>query len=699
MQGLHLYEFGDFQLDAAERCLLRAGEPVALTPKAFDTLLLLVSRSGHIVEKDELLKEVWPDAFVEEATVAQNIFTLRKALGQGPNGNRFIETVPKRGYRFVASVREVREGDDVLVLEKHTRTEIVTEEESSEDAAAGQGQAGLAQRAATTPNGWHAPSTDEEAATDAVGPNAPEAGVALAKPQTARADFGVKPQRKLRPYLLAGLALLVMTSLGFSFWQWRRTRQREAASLVKSIAVLPFKPLDADSGNELLGLGMADAIIIRLSKFQRLPVLPTSAIIKYTGRDNDPWALGQALGVDAVLNGTVQRSGDRVRVTVQLISLSDGRTLWSDKFDEQFTSIFAVQDSISERVAQALALQLTGDQRKQLAKRYTDNTEAYQAYVMGLYFYNKRTKEGMEKAAEYFEQAIARDQNYALAYALLADTYYLNAYYRFSSMPHREMVLKAKAAATRALELDETLAEAHTAMATILSDIGEDIGASEREHKRAIELNPNYAMAHLRYGWFLFGKNEVDEAIREMRRAQELDPLSTTTNGALAGALLFSREWDESIKYSKRALEIEPNNFVSHLNLGDAYEGKGMYDQSIAEYQRAREIHSASWDPIASLGHVYALAGRRADAEKMLMMMQELAKKDKRALYGVAAIYTALGDKGKAFEWLEKALEAKAAMPRNLRYDPDIDVLRADPRFKELLQRHGLLYEVTGTSK
>ncbi|HEX8773911.1 MAG TPA: winged helix-turn-helix domain-containing protein [Pyrinomonadaceae bacterium] len=696
MQALHLYEFGEFRLDAAERCLLRAGEPVALTPKAFDTLLLLVSRSGHIVEKDELLKEVWPDAFVEEATVAQNIFTLRKALGQGQSGNRFIETVPKRGYRFVASVREVREGDAVLVLEKRTRTEIVTEEESV-DAASGNGQSmTLSQRAMAGPNGWHEVIDHQNAAADSVEPTKHETA-ALARPEASSADFGVKPRPGLRPYLLFGLGLVIVASVALSFWQWRRAKQRETALMVKSIAVLPFKPLDADSGNELLGLGMADAIIIRLSKFQRLPVLPTSAIIKYTGRDNDPWALGQALGVDAVLNGTVQRSGDRVRVTVQLISLNNGKTLWSDKFDEQFTSIFAVQDSISERVAQALALQLTGDQRKQLAKRYTENTEAYQAYVMGLYFYNKRTKEGMEKAAEYFQQAIARDQNYALAYALLADTYYLSAYYSFTAVPPREMIGKAKAAATRALELDETLAEAHTAMATILSDIGEDMAASEREHKRALELNPNYAMGHLRYGWFLFSRDHLDVAIQEMRRAQELDPLSTTTNGALAGALIFAREWDESMKYSKRALEIEPNNFISHLNLGDAYEGKEMYDQAIAEYQKAREIHSASWDPLASLGHVYARAGRRAEAEKMLATLQELAKKDSRALYGVAAIYGALGDKDKAFEWLEKGLEARAVRPRDLRYDPDLDILKGDPRFNELLRRFGLLYEVTGT--
>ncbi|HEX8144886.1 MAG TPA: winged helix-turn-helix domain-containing protein [Pyrinomonadaceae bacterium] len=691
MQAVHLYEFGEFQLDATERCLLRAGEPVALTPKAFDTLLLLVSRSGHIVEKDELLKEVWPDAFVEEATVAQNIFTLRKALGQAQNGHRFIETVPKRGYRFVAGVREVRDSDSVLVVEKHTRTEIVTEEEEVE-AASGNGASRPSRGAGAGANGWATVFSNQGAAANAVEPTAttPEA-LALAKPEAAGMPQTVtKRPRSLRLYLPLGLALLIGAALAIYFWQSRNAKQRETNLVVKSIAVLPFKALDADSGNELLGLGMADAIIIRLSKFQRLPVLPTSAIIKYTGRDNDPWALGQALGVDAVLNGTVQRSGDRVRVTVQLISLNTAKTLWSDKFDEQFTSIFAVQDSISERVAQALALQLTGEQRKQLAKRYTGNTEAYQDYVMGLYFYNKRTKDGLEKAVEYFRRAIEKDQNYALAHALLADTYYLLVYYRYAAPRNSEISAKAKAAAIRALELDDTLAEAHTAMATILSDVDRDRAGAEREHKRAIELNPNYAIAHLRYAWFLSVNGPMDEVVREMRRAQELDPLSPTTNGALAGALLLARQYDESIKYSQRALELDPESFINLLTLGDAYRMKRMFDQAIVEYQKALELNIDNMEPLSGLALAYAQSGRKAEAEKVLAKLQEMAGNGSDVFYSIALIYGALGDKARAFEWLEKAIVSRAMPSRSLRFDPDLDVLKAEPGFDELLKRHNV---------
>jgi TolB-like protein/Flp pilus assembly protein TadD len=495
-----------------------------------------------------------------------------------------------------------------------------------------------------------------------------------------------------RQLAVALLLLVVVATAAIFIWRARKNRQRGTELAVKSIAVLPFKSLEAESGsgNGMLGLGMADAIIIRLSKFQQLPVLPTSAITKYTGRDNDPLALGHALGVDAVLDGTVQRAGDRIRVTVQLIDIDNGKTLWSDKFDEQFTGIFAVQDSISERVARALALQLTKDQRQQLAKRYTGNTEAYQAYITGLYFYNKRTKDGLEKAVDYFQQAIDKDANYALAYALLADSYYLIVYYRFAGHSSRELSVKAKAAATHALELDETVAEAHTAMATILSDFEGDIRGAEREHKRAIELNPNYAIGHLRYAWFLSFNGPMEDVVREMRRAQELDPLSPTTNGALGGALLMTRQYDESIKYCLKGLELEPEGFINLTNLGEAYRLKGMYDQSIAAYQRALEVNPNIRDPLAGLALAYAMMGRKAEAEKTLAKLLEIAREEKSVFYHIALIYGALNDKDKAFEWLEKAVDARAVPVRSLRSDTDLDVLRADPRYADLLKRHAM---------
>jgi DNA-binding winged helix-turn-helix (wHTH) protein/TolB-like protein len=345
----HLYEFDNFCVDVAERALLCNGRPLQLTPKAFDTLLVLVTRSGHLVEKDELLKEVWPDTFVEEATLAQNISTLRKVLSQEGNGDQYIETVPKRGYRFVSSVRVTQAQGQELIFQQQTSSHIIIEEEESRD-----------DDSTSAVNGAKAPINKTE--------SLPAAAL---------------PVRRVELKLLLVIALLPAFAGGLYLWK-TNSKPVAAVSQINSIAVLPFRPLGADSNDELLGLGMADATIIKLSNFHQLSVLPTSAVFKFTGHENDALAAGHELGVDAVLNGTVQRLGERVRVTVQLIRLRDGKLLWSEIFDEHYTNIFAIQDSISEQVANALALQITGDKEKQITKRYTDNAEAYQAYLMGI---------------------------------------------------------------------------------------------------------------------------------------------------------------------------------------------------------------------------------------------------------------------------------------------------------------------------
>jgi DNA-binding winged helix-turn-helix (wHTH) protein/TolB-like protein/Tfp pilus assembly protein PilF len=667
-RSTHLYEFGPFQLDVAERLFLKDAEPVALTPKAFEMLVVLVERSGHLVEKDELLKEVWRDQFVEESNLSQNIYLLRKALGDGANEHQYIETVPRRGYRFVADVREVRaaaRGDEMdetdIVLEKRTSARILIEEEGS----------------------------DEEG-SDAAGGIRERDVPALHAPASAA-------RRRLSRTSLALLILCVCAIAASLLYFWTMKAASPAAGktpLAGSIAVLPFKPLGAESGDELLGLGMADATIIKLSNLQQLPVLPTSAIFKYTGREHDPVASGRELGVETVLDGTVQHSDDRVRVTVQLISLRENRTLWSGKFDEQFTNIFAVQDSISEQVAQALALQLTADERKHLSKRYTENTEAYQSYLMGLYFWNKRTKDGLHKAIEYFQQAIARDASYALAYAGLADAYHLSVYYGYETSSPAEVYRKAQAAATRALALDDTLAEAHTAMAMIQANYERDAAASEKSLKRAISLNPGYATAHQRYAWVLLAGGRADEAIQEMRRALSFDPVSLTINAALGSMFNFARRYDEAIQQLQRTLLMDPNFSLARYNLGLAFEHKGMYEEAIAEFKRAGELDPDTTDALEALGYVYAVTGRRTEARKVLAELQEMMQRREVSRYNLALIYAALGEKDRAFEWLERAAADKSLQTIYLRFDPQLDILKADPRFKDFLRRHDLSYLV-----
>jgi DNA-binding winged helix-turn-helix (wHTH) protein/tetratricopeptide (TPR) repeat protein len=658
-QSKHLYEFGPFRLDVTERLFLKDDSPVALTPKAFEMLVVLVERSGHLVEKDELLKEVWRDQFVEESNLSQNIYLLRKALGEGPNEHQYIETVPRRGYRFVADVKEVRaaEGDGVddadIVLEKRTRARILIEEESNEEESAG---------------------------SEAQVKNRP-ALVGLAS---------VASRRNLTRRLLLALIILAFCAGAMLLYLWmsKARKPSEKGRLPGAIAVLPFKPLGAESSDEMLGLGMADATISKLSNLQQMPVLPTSAIFKYTGRDQDPVAAGQELGVETVLDGTVQHAADRVRVTVQLISLREGRTLWSGKFDEQFTNIFAVQDSISEQVAQALALQLTPDAKRQLSKRYTENTEAYQSYLMGIYFWNKRTKDGLNRAISYFQQAIDRDSNYALAYAGLADSYHLIVYYGYETSSPEEVYKKAQAAATRALALDETLAEAHTAMAMIQANYEHDTAASEQSLKRALALNPSYATAHQRYAWVLLASGRLDEAIQEMRRALDLDPVSLTINAALGSMFNFARRYDEAIEQLQRTVAMDPNFSLARYNLGLAYEHKGMYEEAIAEFQRARALDPDTTDATEGLGYVYAVTGRKAEARKVLAELQETARRKEVSRYNIALIYAALGQNDQAFEWLEKAAADHSLQTIYLRFDPQLDILKTDPRFKDFLRRH-----------
>src|SRR5258706_2703572 len=357
----HLYEFGPFRLDATERLLLRAEEVVPLTPKVFDLLLALVENGGHVLSKDELLQRVWPDSFVEEANLSRNIFTLRKALGEDTDEQRYIETVPRRGYRFVASVMSWPKESDDLVVAERARSRIMIEQEE----------------------------------------------------ETGRTETIVVSRRRLGALTLA--ACVAVSGLGLVAYWWLAGRTRlEAARLGKgSISVLPFKPLVAESRDEALEMGMAETLITSLSNLREMSVRPTSAVRQYTELQQDAVAAGRELQVESVLDASIQKSGDRLRVVARLVRIKDGATLWSDKFDEKFTDIFAIQDRLSERMTAALAVRLTGEERKLLAKRYTENSEAYQLYLKGRYFWSKFTNEGLKKSIGFFEQAIEKDPGYA----------------------------------------------------------------------------------------------------------------------------------------------------------------------------------------------------------------------------------------------------------------------------------------------
>ena len=455
---------------------------------------------------------------------------------------------------------------------------------------------------------------------------------------------------------------------------------------VRSIAVLPFEPLGQDMNDELLGLGMADAVIGRMSSLKQLVVLPTSAVSKYKGPANDPLAAGRALGVDAILSGTVQRSGEHVRATVQLVNVRNGHTVWSEKFDQTFTDIFGIQDSISDSVARSLALNLTADEQKQLRKHYTTNAAAYDSYLMGLYFWSQRSKDGLEKAINYFQQAVEKDSNFALAYALMADCYYLQVYYRYNPAP--ETIGNSDAAAERALLLDDSVAEGHVARAMVQS-LQKKGRLTMESLRRALELNPNLAIAHLRYAWCLSAFGRLNDSVREMKRAQELDPLSPTNNTALGMILVYARQFPSSLDYCYKAAELAPNEAPIQENLAIAYALNGMYQQAIEHYQRVGQLNpDKKGDALAWVATALVSAGRKPEADSMMPEILDLATAGKADPYNIAVLYAARGEKKSAFEWFAKALDTSQMIDPLIRYDPQLDALRSDSRFAALLRQH-----------
>lgn len=411
-------------------------------------------------------------------------------------------------------------------------------------------------------------------------------------------------------------------------------------------------------------------------------------MLQYSGSERDPLAAGRELGVDSLLDGRFQRSGDRLRVTVQLVRVSDGASLWSEKFDEKFTDIFAVQDKIAERVTQTLLLKLSGEEKSQIAKRHTANSQAYQLYLRGRYSWNKRTAEGLKKAIEYFGQATDEDPGYALAYAGLADCYDLLSYY--SVLAPKDSYPKAKAAALKALELDDSLAEAHTSLALAHMAFDFDWAAAEKSFKRAIELNPNYATAHQWYAEFLVAMGRSEEAEFEIKRAQELDPLSNINNAAVGFIYYFSRRYDQSVDHLQKLLVLEPDFWPARWFLGWVYEQKGMHREAIAEFEKAVALSDNSTGMAMELGRAYAIAGKKNEAYKVISEVTERAKSGYVSPYGMAMVYIGLGDKDQAFSWLQKAYDEHTWELIYFKVDPKLDPIRSDARFTDLLRKLNL---------
>ena len=484
-----------------------------------------------------------------------------------------------------------------------------------------------------------------------------------------------------RQILLLAFGILTLASLAFFIYR-SKTKEATNSSQINSIAVLPFKPLVADARDESLEMGMADSLIAVLGNLNGVTVRPIGAVRKYMGLDQDALAAGREQRVDAVLEGNIQKTSDEIRVTVRLLRVTDGVQLWSAKFDQKSNDIFLIQDSISQRVAATLANKLSGAEQQLLTKHYTQDPEAYQLYLKGRYFLNKSTEQDFRRAIECFQSALEKDPNYAAAYAGVADAYAQLG--SFGLLGMKQSYERAKEAIEKALERDNKLAEAHASLGYILTNYYWNWSEAESQFKQAIDLNPNYAMAHNWYSQYLGFMGRPEEALRESKRAQEIDPLSPWTNSGFISFL--ARRYDDGIAESKKALELDPQFAAAHMVIGLSYVQKKNYEDAIAELQKAQD----NPDSRALLGYAYGVAGKRNEARHLLEELQSTAKGKYVSPFPVAATYVGLGETDKAFEMLEKAYVERSWAMGMLKVNPIFDPIRSDRRYVELLRRMNL---------
>jgi DNA-binding winged helix-turn-helix (wHTH) protein/TolB-like protein/Flp pilus assembly protein TadD len=650
----HSYEFGPFRFDAARQSLLREDEPVRLKAKACELLQALIESRGQLLKKDELMGRLWPDTVVEENNLTVHMAALRKALGDSPDAHRYIVTVPGQGYRFVAEVRELAEAE--LIMRKRVSTSLTVEEEVERESDAAMQRPEEAER--ETPSVSSSPT---------------------------RLLAG-SPRRRLWRWLAVAACAVALALGAAAAWLWLMLREPPSpyATAANSVAVLPFKSLGAEGGDEYLGLGVADVLITRLSGLRRVVVPPTSTVRRYATRERDPVSAGRELGVKAVLDGSIQKSGGQIRVTVRLLSVPDGRPLWADQFDEPLADGFTLQDKLAGQVAEALALRLTGEERERLARRDTANPEAYELYLRGRFYSNKFTGEAVSKGIACFQQAVALDPAYALAYAGLADAYCISSDWQ---RPPSEVVPKARAAAAKAVELDDNLVEGYAALGhASLHDW--DWAAAERAFRRALEINPNYAATHKWYGEFLVTRMRFLEAMREVQLAHALDPLSPETSTILGQAYAATGRADRAIELLRQVLEMDPQYTYAHLVLGQIYGERGEGERAVAAFNEARRFDD---NPVilSSLAVTHGLAGRRGEVEKLLAEMQQLSRRRYVSPYSLATVYAVLGEKEQALDCLQQAYESRSLELIYLKFAPLpwFDGVRAEPRFKALVGR------------
>jgi len=638
--------FGTYEVSLRSGEVRKAGARIRVQQQPMKLLEILLERPGQVFTREELRSRIWPNENSGDFDQAVNIAIakLRSALGDSAENPRYIETLPKRGYRFIAEVSVVKADASAKRLE-------------SEAEAVG----------------------TEPARID-------PAGIEPGH-QLRGSGLSLAPKRRRWPMLGVTVSLaLVLSLLILAVWLFRSRPLPPTG--IRSIAVLPLDNFSGDPSQDYFADGMTDELITDLAQISALRVISRTSVMVYKGAHKPLPEIARELNVDAVVEGSVQRSGDQVRITAQLIQAPTDKHLWAASYEGNLRDTLALQNRVARAIAEQIRIEVTPQEQAALKSAKVINPDAYEEYLKGRYFWNKRTADGLKKALDHFNQAVAKEPNYAAAYSGLADTYALLGDWQYAVMTAKEALPKAKAAAMKALELDDSLSEAHTSLAFCLDGFDWNFEAADREFRRAIELNPGYATAHHWYAWHLSLVGRNNEAIAEMRKAESQDPFSLIINADLAELLLLAHFPDDSIQQSRKTIEMDRGFAMAHNQLAQAYLAKHMFGEAIAELQKAIELSGGCPTCTANLARAYAASGRKAEALRLLNDLKKQSGERYPHTSEIATIYAALGDNDQAMTWVEKGYEERFNPGVLLR--PGFDPLRSDPRFQQLLRRIGL---------
>jgi TolB-like protein/DNA-binding winged helix-turn-helix (wHTH) protein/Flp pilus assembly protein TadD len=617
--------FGVFEADLRTGELTKRGARVRLQGQPFQVLATLLEKPGELVTREELRSRIWPRTIVDfDHGLNKAISKIRDALGDSDKNPRFVETVARRGYRFLA------------------------------DVAAVEGPGGTS---AAAPEGVDAPDARTSAGRSRIG----------------------------RVGTLVGAAAVVVLAAALL---WSFDSRTDSAPKIRSLAVLPLENLSGDAGQEYFADGMTDELITHLGRISALRVISRTSVMTYKGAHKPLAEIARELNVQAVVEGSVLRSGERVRITAQLIQVPADKHIWAQSYEGDMRDTLALQNRVAGAIAEQVRTAVNRPEQAALQNSRTVTPEAYDAYLRGRYFWNKRTGDGLRKAIDYFTDAIGKDSSFAAAYSGLADAYALSGDWEYGILSPEDAFAKANAAATKALALDDNLAEAHTSLAFALDLYAWDWEAAGSEYRRAIALNPGYATAHQWYAWHLIVTGRIGEGIAELRTAESLDPLSPILSADLADALCIAHLYEDSLEQSRKTLELHPNFAIARYELGQTLVQMRRYDDAIAEFRKAIGLSAGNATFDSNLAHAYAVSGRTEEAMKILKDLEARQTRQSPTDASIALVYVGLGDNDQAMTWLNKAYQARFNPSILLR--PAFDPIRSDARFRDLLRRIGL---------